>query len=60
MPKILLEISEELKEAIDEAREGKPRNPWIEAQLWRLKLIRDAAEEVGVEKPDRPVDGRGG
>lgn len=60
MKKFLLEVSEELLAAIDVARGPVPRNPWIEAQLWRLKAIRDAAEARGVVKPDRPMEGRGG
>ena len=60
MKKFLLEVSEELLAAIDAARGPVPRNPWIEAQLWKLKAVRDAAEARGVAKPDRPMEGRGG
>lgn len=60
MKKFLCEVSEELLAAVDAARGPVPRNPWIEAQLWKLKAIRDAAEARGVEKPDRPMEGRGG
>jgi hypothetical protein len=60
MRKFLCEVSEELLAAVDAARGAVPRNPWIEAQLWKLKTIRDAAEARGVSKPDRPMEGRGG
>ncbi len=60
MKKFLCEISEELLAAIDAARGPVPRNPWIEAQIWKLKAIRDAAKARGVAKPDRPMEGRGG
>lgn len=60
MKKFLCEVSEELLAAIDAARGPVPRNPWIEAVLWKVKAIRDAAEARGVAKPDRPMDGRGG
>lgn len=60
MKKFLCEVSEELLAAIDAARGPVPRNPWIEAQLWKMKTIRDAAQARGVAKPDRPMEGRGG
>lgn len=59
MKKILFEVSEELKAAIDSAKGSAPRNPWLESELWRLKSIRDGAATAGVEKPDRPIEGRG-
>jgi hypothetical protein len=58
--KVLVELTDELWAAIDAARGDVARNPWIEQQLWRLKSVRDAARAVGVEKPDRPLEGRGG
>jgi hypothetical protein len=57
--KILVEISSELHAAIEAARQGKPRGPWLESELWRLGAIRTAASEIGVKKPDRLEDGRG-
>jgi hypothetical protein len=60
MKRIMVELTEELAAAVDEARGDIARNPWLEAQLWRLKPIRDAAASMGVAKPDRPLEGRGG
>jgi hypothetical protein len=60
MKKFLCEVSEELLAAVDAARGPVPRNPWIEAQLWKLRVIRDAARAEGIAKPNRPDDGRGG
>ncbi len=60
MPKILFELSPELLAAIDSERGSSARNPWIEAQLWRLKAVRAGAEKAGVTNPQRPMDGRGG
>lgn len=59
MKKFLCELSEQLLAAIDAARGPVPRNPWIEAQMWKLKTIRDAADARGVAKPERPLEGRG-
>lgn len=60
MRKVLVELSDELLAAIDAARDGVPRNPWLERQLWRLKVVRDGAATAGVENPHRPLEGRGG
>jgi hypothetical protein len=54
-----VQISEELFGAIESARGEAPRNPWIEAVLWKVKAIRDGADAAGVAKPDRPAEGRG-
>ena len=59
MKKKLIVLSDELWQAIDDARGHAPRNPWIESQLWRLKAIKAGAESTGVQKPERPSDGRG-
>ena len=60
MRKVLVELTDELWAAIDAARGGVARNPWLERELWRLKSVRDGAKATGVEKPDRPIEGRGG
>ena len=60
MRKVLVEFTDELWAAIDAARGGAARNPWLERELWRLKSVRDGANKAGVEKPDRPIEGRGG
>lgn len=57
MKKILLELSEELADAIDAARDGS-RNPAIESWLWRIGDIRDAAKRIGVDRPIRRGRGR--
>jgi hypothetical protein len=57
--KVLLEVSQELLDAIDAARGPVPRNPWIESELWKSKAIREAAKARGVAKPARPLEGRG-
>jgi hypothetical protein len=49
MKKFLCEVSEELLAAVDAARGPVPRNPWIEAVLWKIKAIREAAESVTKE-----------
>ena len=59
MKRIMLEITPELFEALEHARDGAPRNAYIERQLWRTKGVRDGAERAGVEDPKRPEDGRG-
>jgi hypothetical protein len=60
MRKVLVELTDELWAAIDAARGSVARNPWLERELWRLKSVRDGAIAAGVEKPDRPLEGRGG
>ena len=60
MKKLNFSISDELFAAIDAARGKVPRNPWLEQQLWRLKAVNDGAFSAGVNKPDRPLEGRGG
>ena len=60
MKKVLVVLTDELWVAIDGARGETPRNPWLERELWRLKAIRTAAAELGVENPRRPLEGRGG
>jgi hypothetical protein len=45
--------------AIEAARGESPRNPFLEAVLWKVKTIRDGADAAGVAKPARPAEGRG-
>ena len=59
MKRIMLEITDELHAAIDAARGTDPRNPFIENQLWKSKLVNTGAEIAGVERQNRPSDGRG-
>ena len=59
MIRVMLEISDELNAAIDAARGTDPKNPFIERQLWKTKLVNDGAAAAGVERPQRPSDGRG-
>jgi len=54
------QITTQLWQAIDAARGDQPRCGWLEAQLWRMKSIKDGAEASGVENPKRPVERRGG
>ena len=60
MRKVLVALTDELLAAIDAARGTAARNPWLERELWKLKSVRDGAKAAGVEKPDRPIEGRGG
>lgn len=55
----VLHLSCELVDAIDAARGDAPRSGWIESQLWKLKSVKDGADEAGVENPKRSVDKRG-
>ena len=57
--KILLEISEELFQSIETRRGDAPRSGWIEAQLWKVKCVKDGALVAGVENPGRDMDRRG-
>ena len=59
MKKLLIEFSDEMAAAIDAARGKAPRGPFVEGLLRRLKAIRDTADAIGVELPDRPADRRG-
>ena len=68
MPKILLEITPELNRAIRKAcqleadklgRTSVAVNPFIEQVLRRNQTIRRAAGMIGVELPNRPIEGRG-
>jgi hypothetical protein len=59
MRKRLLQLTDELCAAIDAARGGQPRNPWLESQLWKNVQIRKAAKLLGIKNPKRPADGRG-
>lgn len=58
MKRILFELSEELRAAVDAALEGRQRNPTLEAWLWRVREIQDAAKRLGVRKPVRRGRGR--
>jgi len=60
MKQISFQLTDELFAAINSASGDKPRNPWLESQLWRLKAIRDGASTAGVTNPQRPMEGRGG
>lgn len=60
MRRVLIELSDELVQAITEARGKAPLGPWIESQLRKLKAVRQAAAKLGLKFPDRPLDGRGG
>lgn len=60
MRKILIELTDELLTAIDHAKDGKPRAPFMERILWDSPPIIRAANELEIEQPDRPEDGRGG
>jgi hypothetical protein len=53
----LIQLTEELWDAIDEARGESKRGPWIEKQLRRLSSIRQAAEMLGLEFKERPKPG---
>ncbi len=55
----LITLSPELIAAIDSARDGAAFSNWIESQLWRLKTVRDAAEQGGITNPARPLESRG-
>ena len=59
MKKRLLQLTDELWVAVDAARGDQPRNPWLEAQLWKIGAIRKAANALGIKNPHRPADGRG-
>ncbi len=60
MRRVVVELSEQLADAIAEARGKAPLGPWIESQLRKLKSVRQAAAKLGLTFPDRPLDGRGG
>lgn len=53
----LIQLTDELWEAIEYARGDNPRGPWIEKQLRRLAIVKQAAAELGVDFPDRPRPG---
>jgi hypothetical protein len=58
MKRIMFEASEELGAAIDAALGDRERNPTLEAWLWRVREIQDAAKRLGVRKPVRRGRGR--
>ncbi len=53
----LLQLTDELWEAIDYARGETARGPWLEDRLRRLAIVKDAADQLGVEFPERPKPG---
>jgi hypothetical protein len=57
--RVLLEVTEELAEAIDEARGSTPRSSWIEKILWQSPRVQLAAETLNIVNPDRPMERRG-
>ena len=57
--RILIDLSDELLAAIDHARDGEPRGPWIENHLRRLAAVRTAAKALDLAIPPRPADARG-
>ena len=58
MQRFMCELSDELGAAIDAALDGRERNPTLEAWLWRVREIREAAQRLGVSKPVRRGRGR--
>ena len=59
MKKVLFQMSPELLKAIDAAKKGGARNPFMERVLWKVKSISSAASAMGLKQPHRPDDGRG-
>lgn len=57
--KFLFACSPELKRCLDIAKGERARNPFVEELLWRSGIIRNAARQAGIRRPDRPTDGRG-
>jgi hypothetical protein len=57
--RILLDLSDDLVAAIDAARNGSPRGPWLENRLRRLADVRAAAKRLGLALPPRADDARG-
>jgi hypothetical protein len=55
MKRFLLVITEELSDAVDIVRGSTAKNPWIENELRKVKKIRDAAGQAGIEFPERPM-----
>lgn len=60
MAKFLINLSQQMFQAVEAGRDGRPRGPWIEQQLAKVATIKKAAKAVGVELPERPADSRGG
>jgi hypothetical protein len=58
MKQVLLEITEELLQAIDASKGSETRNAYIERCLWNASTIKKAAKELGIEKPVRPRWGK--
>ena len=59
MPDLFVEISQELKAALDRARRGRPLGPFVENLLRTTRQVRRAADELGISIPERPNDRRG-
>jgi len=54
-----IHITEELRAALDHASGEDPLTGFVERLLWRAKAVKDAAAEIGVENPKRPMQNRG-
>ena len=59
MKKVLFEMTDELLKVIDAAKGKAARNPWMEKKLWQARAVRSAAEQLGIENPQRPKERRG-
>lgn len=58
MKKFLLELTDELHDAIGAALDGRSRNAAIEDWLWRIGEIKTAAKEKGIKRKERLGRGR--
>jgi hypothetical protein len=58
MKRFLLEITDELDDAIAAALDGKSRNAAIEDWLWRIGDVKQAAKANGIERKQRLGRGR--
>lgn len=58
MKRMMLELTDALAAVLDRARGDRHLGPCIEAWLWRMREVRDAARELGVVRPERRGRGR--
>ena len=58
MPRVQVQMTEELLDAIDLARGDKKRNPAIESWLWRIRDIQKAANKLKLKRRKRKPPGR--
>jgi len=58
MKRIQLTLEDDTLEVIDEINGGGNRSATIESLLWRLKVVRDVAKRLKIEKPTRTKHGR--